>query len=188
MPISPPEHAKKVWSGQILNVWAWDQKLYDGTSTQFECMTRPDTVSVLPFIDRNTVLLTRQNQPHKPSLFIDVPGGRVDPGESQEEAVKRELQEETGYQTKTLVEWNSLNHGGLVRFEERFFIATDVEGGFSTHQDPGEQIELFRVSWDELVQMCLRRELRGTNAMFSILQMAFDPASQERLDQILKSG
>src|SRR5260221_6819606 len=100
MPIPPPPNAERKFKGAIMDFWQWEQPLYDGTTQTFECVTRPDTVSVIPFIDSETVLLTRQEQPHKKAAFIDFPGGRLDGTESMEEGMRRELLEETRYRAE----------------------------------------------------------------------------------------
>lgn len=57
--------------------------MFDGTTETFECVTRPDTVTVIPFLDPETVLLTKHIQPHR-EPFLDFPGGRIDKGKNLE--------------------------------------------------------------------------------------------------------
>src|SRR3989344_5109060 len=126
MPVPPPSNAKKIWEGEIISVWTWDQPMFDDTTSVFECITRPDTASVIPFLDPDTVLLTRQRQPHKPEPFIDFPGGRIDEGEDPQAGALRELHEETGHQAKRVMEWSRYAHRGLSRFEEFLYLATNL--------------------------------------------------------------
>ena len=44
--------------------------MFDGTTEIFECVTRQDTVAVIPFINPDTVLLTKQSQPHREPFLI----------------------------------------------------------------------------------------------------------------------
>jgi ADP-ribose pyrophosphatase len=181
MPVPPPPLAKKVFSGVAMDFWQWEQPLYDGSSATYDCVTRPDTTSVLVFLDADTVLLTRQEQPQKDKPFFDFPGGRVDPGEDSQTGALRELQEETGYRAGRVMEWHRIAQRGMTRFEEIFYVATDMTGGFPTHKEPGERIELVPTPWKKLVEMCLHRQLRQPITMLAILQMEFDPESRKRL-------
>jgi ADP-ribose pyrophosphatase len=168
-----------------MDFWQWQQPLYDGTTGTFECVTRADSAAVLCFLDERTVLLTKQEQPHKPKPFFDLPGGRVDTGESMTDAVQSELTEETGYSADRWMEWYRFQQVGMTRFEEGFFIATGLQRENSTHQDAGERIQAITLTWDELVQMCLCGELRNIRASLAILAMEYEPAARERLHAFL---
>lgn len=170
-----------------MDLWQWEQKMFDGTAETFECTTRPDTVAVIPFLDAKTVLLTRQEQPHKKDPFIDVPGGRVDGDEAMEAAIRRELREETGYQTDRLLEWHRFPNIGLNRYESGLFLATGLHDGFGVHRDAGEKIELLPTPWGVVVQMCLKRQLRQPNIMLAVLAMEYDPDAKKRLHDWLRS-
>ncbi len=186
MPIPPPEHATRAFHGKILDLWQWEQSMYDGTTETFECVIRPDTAAVIAFLDPKTVLLTRQEQPHR-TPFIDVPGGRIDTGEDPATGAIRELQEETGYQAGRHLLWGRYPSTGINRYESFIFLATDLTDGHGTHHDSGERIETMTVSWEELVEHCLTRELRQPNVMLEILRMASDPESKARLQGWLNS-
>ncbi len=166
-----------------MDVWQWEQEMFDGSTAIFECVTRPDTVSVIPFLDKDTVLLTKQFQPHR-EPFFDFPGGRVDRGETHIGAAKRELEEETGYRAERWMEWHCLHNKGLNRFDESLFIATGLVDGAGPHFDPGEKIELLPTPWLQLKEMCLKRRLRQPNIMLAILAMQHDPETSRRLDGI----
>ncbi len=186
MPVPPPEGSKKVFEGLNMSAYQWPQKLFDGGTKTFECVVRPDTVTVIPFLDRNTVLMTKQRHVEKPEPFWDVPGGRVDPGETFEQTVIRELQEETGYRAGRLAQWMDRKHEGLVLFEQAVYIAIDLtrdpEGD---HQENSEHIELVPMAWDDLVRMCLQKSLRQSEVMLSILGIHYDPEQRAKLDAFL---
>ena len=58
----------------------------------------PDYVSVVALTDDERVLIVRQYRPAVERDTLELPSGLVDPGETPEEAARRELLEETGYQ------------------------------------------------------------------------------------------
>jgi ADP-ribose pyrophosphatase len=186
MPTPPPSNAKRVHRGPIMDLYQWEQEMFDGTTEIFECVTRQDTVAVIPFINKDTVLLTKQNQPRR-EPFFDFPGGRVDKGESHLEAAKRELEEETGYKAERWMEWHALQNKGMNRFDETLFIATNLHDGFGQNFDAGEKIELLPTPWQALREMCLKRQLRQPNIMLAILAMQLDPDARKRLEDFFRS-
>jgi 8-oxo-dGTP pyrophosphatase MutT (NUDIX family) len=185
MPVPPPSHAKKVFEGALASAYQWNQRMFDGSERMFECYVRPDTATVIPFLDRNTVLLTKQDQPAR-QTFWDFPGGRVDPGETLEQGARRELHEETGYRPGTLLSWYEKRHTGLIRFEQGLFLAKHlVHEPMPNVEEDGERIELVPTKWDELLQRCLRMELRQEAIMLAVLVMHYDPEQKARLDAFL---
>ncbi|MDO8617396.1 MAG: NUDIX hydrolase [Candidatus Uhrbacteria bacterium] len=180
MPVPVPPHAKKICQTANLAVYEWPQKLYDGSTATFDAATRPDTVAVIPFLDANTILMTKQDQPGRPT-FWDAPGGCVDLGESFEYAATRELYEETGYRTQNIMEWSAHKHQSVVRFEERIFIATDLQldSSFQSH-DPGEKIELIPLSWEKVLDLCFHYQIRRPLLALTLVNMYFDATQKEK--------
>lgn len=188
MPVPLPQNSVLKYEGHaLLKMYEYQQTLYDGTTTIFETVVRPDCASVLAFLDRDTILITHQEQPNKPQAFWALPGGRVDPEEAHGDAALRELEEETGYQAKTLQPWYTKAWKGLVQYEESFFLAKDLSlSGRGIHLDAGERIEVVKLSWEELVRLCLKLELRGPTLANCILAMEFDPEARARKDAFLQ--
>lgn len=61
-----------------------------------------DYVTVVALTAAGEVLLVRQYRPAVEQVTLELPAGHVEPGESPEEAARRELEEETGYRAGRL--------------------------------------------------------------------------------------
>jgi len=87
-----PDHASKVFSGVIFDIYQWEQEMFDGSVATFEAGRRASTVIVIPVVG-DSIALTHERQPTK-DWFIDMVSGRIDTGEEPLTAAKRELEEE----------------------------------------------------------------------------------------------
>lgn len=91
----PPE-AKRVFEGVIFDVYQWQQRLFDGSTTTYEQLRRPDTVLVVGIVDDKIVLIDDEQAGR--GKVLRLPGGRVETtDESTLAAARREMLEETGY-------------------------------------------------------------------------------------------
>jgi ADP-ribose pyrophosphatase len=143
-----PDAAEQVFAGKIFDVFQWQQQLYDDSQATFEMLRRPDTVEVI-VIDGPNILLVRDEQPNRHAI-VDLPGGRVDPGETWEVAAKRELQEETGLSCANwrLITVRQPQH--KVEWFVAIFIAWGISDRRAQDPGPGEKIELI---WQEYVKL-----------------------------------
>ncbi|MGV8075337.1 MAG: NUDIX hydrolase [Syntrophobacteraceae bacterium] len=62
----------------------------------------PQAAAVIPFIDSNHIIMVRQWRYAIGRETLEIPAGKVDPGEEFEDCALRELQEETGFHAENL--------------------------------------------------------------------------------------
>lgn len=151
-----------VYDGVLLEVHRDRVRLPDGSEAPREYIRHPGAVAIVPLLDDGSVLLERQfRYPHRRE-FIEIPAGKVDPGETHLVTAKRELLEETGY---TAGEWRRLGviHTAIAYTDEaiELFLARKLrhEGARLDH---GEFLETFTVPFGEAIGMI--RDGRITDA------------------------
>lgn len=74
-----------------------------GDEHSFYVIESSDWVNVIPLTPEEKIVFIRQYRHGTEQITLEVPGGMIDPGESGEEAARRELREETGYETNDLI-------------------------------------------------------------------------------------
>ncbi len=92
-----------VFKGRILSVRVDTVLTGQGRETTREVVERPDTVSVVAVDANGEILLVRQYRYATGKYTVEIPAGTIDPGETAEEAARRELREETGYDCDRLI-------------------------------------------------------------------------------------
>jgi ADP-ribose pyrophosphatase len=99
-------------------------RLPDGREADFDVVSNPDTVAVLALTEAGEVILVREFRPGPERLLYELPGGAVDEGETPEDAARRELLEETGYEGD-LRPAGSFWAGAYSTHRRHAFVATD---------------------------------------------------------------
>jgi ADP-ribose pyrophosphatase len=94
-----------VFSGRLLKVHRDRVRLPDGGEAVREYIRHPGAVAIVALFDDGRVLLERQHRYPLARDFIEIPAGKLEPGEDHLETGKRELLEETGYVAR---EWRKL--------------------------------------------------------------------------------
>jgi ADP-ribose pyrophosphatase len=139
------------FNGNFLKVQRDRVRMPDGSTAEREFIRHPGAVVVLPVLDDGRIVLERQFRYPNERVFIELPAGKIDPGEDHLACAKRELLEETGY---TATEWRHLctMHNAIAYSDEHLelFLARGLTAG-DAQLDEGEFVEVFTATLDELL-------------------------------------
>lgn len=91
-----------IFEGKIISLQVDTVKLPDGSEATREIVRHPGAVAVLAIHEGKMIVVEQYRKPLDKSE-MEIPAGKLDPGESPETAALRELKEETGYTTDSLI-------------------------------------------------------------------------------------
>jgi ADP-ribose pyrophosphatase len=94
--------ARYVYRGRLLRLQVATVELPNGRERTREVVEHPGAVAIIPVLDRNRILLTRQYRIATGTDLIEIPAGTLEPGESPVSCAKRELMEETGHSARRM--------------------------------------------------------------------------------------
>jgi 8-oxo-dGTP pyrophosphatase MutT (NUDIX family) len=134
-----------LYSSEWLNLSLVDVELPDGTRFDHHVVRLPHPAAGVIVQDGSRVLLLRRHRFITDTWGWEIPAGRVDPGETLEQAAVREAIEETGWRPLDL-DYLGFSHptNGLMEQRFEYFVASRAEyvGDF-------ERTETESIAWFE---------------------------------------
>ena len=158
-----------VYEGRLLHVRRDMVRLPDGATSVREYVSHPGAVAVLALLENGNLIMERQFRYPLHRDFIEIPAGKIDPGENILDTGKRELLEETGYAAS---EWVHLTTTypcigyGNERIE--YFLAR----GLSKQQaslDDGEFLEVFELPFTEAMEWMRTGRIDDSKTIIGLL-------------------
>ena len=130
-------------------------KMPDGTIIpDYYVLEYPNWVNAVALTEDNQVVIIRQYRHAVEEVITELPGGCIDPGETPEEAIARELLEETGFSFTSFEPIATLYANPSTGNNKTFsYLAKGGQKVQEQHLDGREEIEIELVSVDQLKKM-----------------------------------
>lgn len=91
-----------MWTGRIFNVHRLRVELPDGRQALRDVVRHPGAVAIVALTDDGRICLVRQYRTSLSRVTVEIPAGKLDPGEDPLTCAKRELLEETGMEAEQM--------------------------------------------------------------------------------------
>jgi len=160
----------EVYGGVLLHVQRDSVRLPDGKVTTREYIDHPGAVAIVPMLDDGQILLERQFRYPIGRVMIELPAGKIDPGEAPLGTAKRELLEETGY---TALDWRRLGtiHPLVAYSNERIelYLARGLVEAQGAALDDGEFLETFTVRLDDALEWIRDGRITDSKTIIGLL-------------------
>lgn len=93
---------KSIYKGRVVNLNLETVTLPNGATVELELIHHPGATAIVPMKDEETVLLIRQYRHAAGGYILEIPAGKLDPGEDPRNCAARELEEEIGFRAASL--------------------------------------------------------------------------------------
>ncbi len=161
-----------VYNGGLLRVMRDAVRMPDGGEAWREYVVHPGAVMMLAFMDEDTVLLERQfRYPHR-SHFIELPAGKLEPGEPPLETARRELVEECGYEAAEWWEIATLHPS--IGYSNEAIVLYGARGlrHVGAKLDVGEHLETFALGLAEALAWVRDGKITDTKSAYGLMWWA----------------
>jgi ADP-ribose pyrophosphatase len=164
---------QQIHNGDIVGLRVDTVRSKDGEVTR-EVVEHSGGVCIACKPSPDEVFLVKQYRYSVDQELLELPAGRVNPGEDRLEAAKRELIEEVGYRANS---WTELppfyTAPGFCNELLTCYLAEDLSW-VGTDPDDDEEISVFKMKLDDAWQLVINREIRDckTIAILGMLKSA----------------
>lgn len=90
-------NSETAWSGKIFDVECLEVKLPNGRVSRRDVVRHHGAVAIVALTESGKIALVRQYRTALDRVTVEIPAGKLEPGEDPLDCAKRELKEETGF-------------------------------------------------------------------------------------------
>lgn len=162
--------------GRVFTLLTENITLENGVTVDIDLIRHPGAAAIVPFYDKETVILIRQYRHAVGGYIWEIPAGTLDPSESPISCAKRELIEETGFSADT---WQKLGEitpvPGYSDERIHIFLARDLSPA-EQNLDKDEVLKVHKVRLDRAMEMIRKGEIQDSktiNGLFTSLTTSF---------------
>lgn len=160
---------KHIYKGGIIELENHVVSLPDGTKSTRDIVLHPGGAVVIPINEDGELYMVRQYRKPIEMELLELPAGKLDPGEEPLVCAKRELKEETGLTANKIQHFLSIHSTpGFSNEVLHMYLATELEVGEAC-ADEGEFISCEKYKIEKLVEMIFNHEITDAKSIIGIL-------------------
>ncbi len=157
------------YRGKILDVRSLDVELPNGRRSKRDVVRHPGASAVVALTETGKIVLVRQYRTALDRVTVEIPAGKLDPGEDPLDCARRELREETGFTPRRIRYLTSIASScGFSDEIIHIYLATQLEfEGASPDDDEFVNVDL--VPLTELVDAVLDGKIEDAKTVVGAL-------------------
>ena len=168
---------RRIYTGRVVHLDVDTVRYPDGSTGEMEMLRHPGAAAVLPFASDPrgadpTVLLIQQYRYATGGTLLEIPAGRLNPGEEPAACARRELQEEVGVTAGRLERLTTIwTTPGFTDERIHLYWAAELAAGAHA-REPDEFIEVVPKPLSDVLGMVRSGAICDGKTVVAILYMA----------------
>lgn len=165
-----------LYRGKIISLQVDEVTLPNGKTSKRELIKHPGAVAVIPMKDDGKLIMVEQYRKALERAIVEIPAGKLEPGEEPARTARRELEEETGYQCQELNHLISFyTSPGFADEIVHVYVAkglTKLESPLSTDED--EFVKILEVTLEEAQQLIKEKRIYDAKTAYAVLHLQLE--------------
>ena len=162
--------SEEIFHGKVVHLFRDTVRLPNGKTATRELLRHPGASAIVPLTDEGNVILVRQYRYPFAQVMLEIPAGKLDPGEDPLVCAKRELTEETGYEAEEIVPLGVFYPSVAILNEKiHLYLARGLTFR-ATNPDDDEFLNVEQRPLREMVEAIMRGEVQDGKTQTAILK------------------
>jgi ADP-ribose pyrophosphatase len=154
-----------IFEGKVVRLYVDLVRLPNGVEAEREVIRHWGAVGMVPIDEDGCVFMVRQHRHATGEELVEIPAGKLDPGEDPLDCGKRELMEEIGY---SAAEWLKLavfyTSPGFSDEILHLYLARDLREGTASPEED-EFLEIMHLPLSEALRMVSRGDIKDSKTV-----------------------
>jgi len=169
--------SRRAYTGKVISLDVDTVRFPDGSTGQLEMIRHPGASAVVPFLsdpkgDDPQILMIRQYRYAAEGYLLEIPAGRLNPGENPRDCALRELKEETGCSAEQMDPlFTMYTTPGFTDEKIHLFMATGLVSGETKHE-ADEFLDLEPMLLSRALELVEAGEIKDAKTALGLLYAA----------------
>lgn len=169
----------RLYEGKILNLKLDTVEIPGKKYSKREIVEVSGASAIVPILEDGSVVMIKQYRKAIEKVTLEIPAGKIDPGEEPRETAERELKEETGYTPSNMTYLTeTYTSPGFCNEKIHIFLAKGLEAG-DQDLDDDEVVETLSYTFEDIFKLIERGDITDAKTIIGIF-MARDYLKKER--------